>query len=403
MKKTNWEDFLSPLNISGNFLLAKMAVDAAKTADRLREARNILLGPLNTSIAETPYDVVYEQDRVKLKHYKPAKVRIKTPLLITYALVNRETMLDLQPDRSVIRGFLEAGLEVYMIDWGFPTRKDRYLTIDDHVNGYMDHAVEYIRKKHGIPQVNLMGICMGGTFSVIYASLHPEKIKNLVTTVTPVNFDTDENLLNIWSRSIDADGIVEAYGNMPGDLLNLGFLMLNPARLIIDKYVGFLENVHKKDFVENFVRMERWIFDSPDVPGETFRQFINDLYKQNLLVKNRLKIGGRTVDLGRITMPVLNIYARLDHLVPPSSSDKFTGLIPSPDKEDVVLETGHIGIYVSSKTQKEFGPKIIRWLRDRDGEAVPARADAASAVPRKRPRKKAAAPAMAASRARGEK
>jgi len=260
----------------------------------------------------------------------------------------------------------------------------------------MDHAVEHIRKKHGIPQVNLMGICMGGTFSIIYTALHPEKIRNLVTTVTPVNFDTDENLLNVWARSIDADGIVEAYGNMPGDLLNLGFLMLNPARLIIDKYVGFLENVHKKDFVENFVRMERWIFDSPDVPGETFRQFINDLYKRNLLVKNKLNIGGKIVDLRKITMPVLNIYARLDHLVPPSSSDKFIPLIPSRDKEDVALDTGHIGIYVSSKTQKEFGPKIVRWLRDRDGEAVPVQADAAPEKPKTRSRKKATVPAMAA-------
>lgn len=396
MKKMNWEDLLSPLNISGNFLLAKMAMDTAKTANRLREARNILLGPLHTAIAETPYEIEYQEDRVKLKHYKPAELRFKTPLLITYALVNRETMLDLQPDRSVLKGFLEAGLEVYMIDWGFPTRIDRYLTIDDHVNVYMDHAVEHIRKKHGIPQVNLMGICMGGTFSIIYTALHPEKIRNLVTTVTPVNFDTDENLLNVWARSIDADGIVEAYGNMPGDLLNLGFLMLNPARLIIDKYVGFLENVHKKDFVENFVRMERWIFDSPDVPGETFRQFINDLYKRNLLVKNKLNIGGKIVDLRKITMPVLNIYARLDHLVPPSSSDKFIPLIPSRDKEDVALDTGHIGIYVSSKTQKEFGPKIVRWLRDRDGEAVPVQADAAPEKPKTRSRKKATVPAMAA-------
>ncbi len=149
--------------------------------------------------------------------------------------------------------------------------------------------------------------------------------------------------------------------------MNLGFLLLNPARLMIDKYVGFLENVNNFDFVENFVRMERWIFDSPDLPAETFREFITNFYKKNLLIKNEVEIGGKKVDLKKITMPVLNIYGKYDHLVPPAMCDQFIGKIGSKDKEDLCLDTGHIGIYVSSKTQREFGPKIIRWLMERDG------------------------------------
>jgi polyhydroxyalkanoate synthase len=160
---------------------------------------------------------------------------------------------------------------------------------------------------------------------------------------------------------------VDTYGNIPGDIMNLGFLLLNPARLMIDKYVGFLENVNNFDFVENFVRMERWIFDSPDLPAETFREFITNFYKKNLLIKNELEVGGKKVDLKKITMPVLNIYGKYDHLVPPAACDQFIGKIGSKDKEDLCLDTGHIGIYVSSKTQKEFGPKIIRWLLERDG------------------------------------
>lgn len=69
-------------------------------------------------------------------------------------------------------------------------------------------------------------------------------------------------------KEIDVDRMVDTYGNMPGDLLNIGFLLLNPARLMLDKYIGFLENAHNRDFLENFLRMEKWIFDSPDVPGK---------------------------------------------------------------------------------------------------------------------------------------
>jgi polyhydroxyalkanoate synthase subunit PhaC len=218
-----------------------------------------------------------------------------------------------------------------------------------------------------------MGICMGGTFSVMYSALHPEKIKNLITTVTPTNFNTNEGLLHIWMRDTDVDRMVDTYGNIPGDLMNFGFLLLNPARLMIDKYYGFVENMDNKEFVENFIRMEKWIFDSPDVPGETFRQFIKDCYQANKLINNQMELNGKRVDLNNLTMPLLNIYGNFDHLVPPGACNLLTSRVGSKDAEDLCLMTGHIGIYVSSKTQREFTPKIISWLAARDKKA-PAKA-----------------------------
>ena len=353
--------------ISVDLILSKLAEEAEKAGESVQKAPDVLLEPLDTEIAVTPYDIVYEEDRVKLKHYKPTgDIQLQRPLLVVYALINRETMLDLQPGRSVVQNFLEEGIDVYMIDWGYPARKDRYLTIDDHVNGYMDNIVNFILDKHHLDKIHLMGICMGGTFCVIYSALHPEKIKNLVTTVTPTNFDTDQGLLHIWMKDMDVDRIVDTYGNIPGDIMNMGFLLLNPARLMIDKYVGFIENVANKKFVENFVRMEKWIFDSPDVPGETFRQFIRDCYQKNLLIQSKMEVGGKRVDLKKITMPLLNYYGKYDHLVPPEACELLTSRVGSKDTEDICLDTGHIGIYVSSKCQKEFAPRIARWLKERD-------------------------------------
>lgn len=357
--------------ISVDLILSKLAEDAEKVKVRAQKAPDVLLKPLDTTIATTPYDVVYEEDRVKLKHYTPPvppEARMKTPLLMVYALINRETMLDLQPGRSVVESFLNDGVEIYMIDWGYPTRKDRYLTIDDHVNGYMDNVVDFILEKHNLEKINVMGICMGGAFSVIYSALHPDKIKNLVTTVTPTNFDTDQGLLHIWMKNLDAERMVNAHGNVPGDLLNLGFLLLNPARLMIDKYVGFVENMDNKGFVEDFVRMEKWIFDSPDVPGATFQEFITNCYQKNLLIQSKMEVGGQRVDLKNITMPLLNFYGQFDHLVPPAACELLTSKVGSKDKEDICLKTGHIGIYVSSKVQKQFEPYIARWLKEREVE-----------------------------------
>jgi polyhydroxyalkanoate synthase len=351
-----------------DLILSKLAEDARQVHERARKASDVLFEELETNIATTPYDVVWREDRVKLKHYRPrGKAKLKTPLLVVYALINRETMLDLQPGRSVVQRFLDDGVDLYMIDWGYPSRKDRFLTIDDHVNGYIDGAVDFIRQEHGIDKIDLMGICMGGAFCVMYSALHPEKVKNLVTTVTPTNFDTDQGLLHIWMKELDVDRMIDTFGNMPGDMMNFGFLLLNPARLMIDKYVGFTQNMDNKTFVENFVRMEKWIFDSPDVPGETFRQFVRDCYQKNLLIQSKMKLGGQRVDLKKVTMPLLNFYGLYDHLVPPAACELLTSRVGSTDTEDICLKTGHIGIYVSSRFQEQFAPKIVQWLKERDG------------------------------------
>jgi polyhydroxyalkanoate synthase len=372
-----------------DLILKNLAQEAENAQQRMGRAADVLLGELDADIAKTPYDVVYTQDRVKLKHYRPiTSKKIKTPLLMIYALINRETMLDLQPGRSVVENFLKEGVDVYMIDWGYPSRKDRFLGIDDHVNGYINDIVDFIREENATPKINLMGICMGGTFSVIFSSLHPEKVQNLITTVTPTHFDIDTGLLNVWMRNIPVDQVVDTYGNIPGDFLNFGFLLLNPARLMIDKYVGFFENIDNKKFVENFIRMEKWIFDSPDIPGETFREFIRDCYQQNLLIQNKMEVGGRRVDLKKVTMPLLNIYGKFDHLVPPEACERLTGKVGSKDTEDICLNTGHIGIYVSSKCQQEFAPKIAHWLHDRDKQPVTRKIKSSVAASSKTTRKR---------------
>ncbi|MEI6261226.1 MAG: class III poly(R)-hydroxyalkanoic acid synthase subunit PhaC [Deltaproteobacteria bacterium] len=366
---------MSQSTISVDLILSKLAEDAERVQSRAQKASEVLLEKMDAQVAVTPSEVVYQEDRIKLKHYLPrTQIRYATPLLVVYALINRETMLDLQPGRSVVENFLNSGIDLYMIEWGYPTRKDRFLGFDDHINGYMDNVINFIRERHGVDSINLMGICMGGTFSVIYSALYPEKIKNLITTVTPTYFDTDKGLLHVWMKHVDADRLVDTYGNIPADLMNLGFLMLNPARLMIDKYVGFMENMDDKIFVENFVRMEKWIFDSPDLPGEVFRQFIKDCYQQNLLIQNRLEVGGKRIDLKKITMPVLNIYGKFDHLVPPEACEPLIRYVGSTDKENLRLDTGHIGIYVSSKCQKEFAPKIAAWLKERDATESPRKA-----------------------------
>jgi polyhydroxyalkanoate synthase subunit PhaC len=319
----------------------------------------------NVPMESMPNDVVFTDGRVKLIHYKPmVKELLPVPLLIVYAQINRYYILDLENDKSVIKHYLEKGIDVYVIDWGDPAPEDRYETIYDQIE-YMDEAIEFIRERSKAHKVNLQGYCMGGTYSAIYCTLHQNKINALILQAAPIDFKTQAGILNIWSKYIDADKIVDSYGNVPASLLNLGFLMIDPVRLLVDKYVKFYENLRDKDFVENFMRMERWIFDSPDLPGEVYRQFIKDLYQQNKLSKNELVVGGHRIDLKKIEVPLLNIVGTNDTLVPPDSSTPIMDLVSSPDKEMLKFGSGHIGISVSSKAHKELWPKASEWIAER--------------------------------------
>lgn len=345
-----------------------------KYNSRLLRMTETLLQTKDVDLATSPKDLVFQEDKVKLYHFRPEKrPSCPVPLLITYALVNRETMMDLEEGRSVIRNMLDHGLDIYIIVWGYPSRLDRYLTLDDYIDIYMSDCVDHIRKETGLERINLMGVCQGGTFAAIYAALYPEKVRNLITMVTPIDFDTDDGLLNIWCRYMDMDLMVDTLGNIPGDFMNLGFLMLKPFQLMIDKYIGLVDSAEDPASVRNFLRMEKWINDSPDQAGETLRKFVNELYKENRLIKGQLQIGGRKVDLKRIDMPLLNIYAEQDHLVPPSSSEPLGELVSSTDVTTRSFPVGHIGMYVSSKSQRDLAPMIAEWLMERSGRATGAK------------------------------
>ncbi len=315
----------------------------------------------------TPKVEIYAEDKLRLYRYKaPADVvQNKVPVLIVYALVNRPYMTDLQENRSTIRNLLAAGQDVYLIDWGYPDEADRALTLDDYINGYIDRCVDVIRKRHKLKQINLLGICQGGAFSLCYTSLHPDKVKNLITMVTPVDFKTPDNMLSAWVQGIDVDLMIDTLGNVPGELLNWTFLSLKPFSLTGQKYLSMVDVLEDEEQLKNFLRMEKWIFDSPDQAGETFRQFIKDFYQQNGFLKGGVKIGSREIDLKDITCPILNIYAEQDHLVPPDASRALRKLTGTEDYTELSFPGGHIGIYVSGKAQKQVPPAIGDWLDER--------------------------------------
>lgn len=337
-------------------------------SDKMRAGAAALPGLGPVEVGKTEKSAVAQIEKATLyRFHRDSPPKKGPPLLIVYALVNRHYMTDLEPKRSMIRRLLDAGLDVYLIDWGYPDRSDAGLTLNDYLNRYVDRLVDEIRERHGVERLNILGICQGGTLSLCYAALHPGKVRNLVTMVAPVDFQTPDNLLSRWVRHIDVDLMVDTLGNIPGEFLNWIFVSLKPARNVGGKMLDIVDSLDNRERIRTFLRMEKWINDSPVQAGEAFREFIKSFFQENRLVKGTLQIAGRPVRLSEVTMPVLNVYATLDHIVPPAASRALGKHVGSADYSEFAFEGGHIGIYVSTRAQRIVAPQIAGWLEQRSG------------------------------------
>ena len=331
----------------------------------------------DVDVGTTPKTLIQRRDKVELFRYVAfAAPTLTTPVVIVYGLIGRYTMADLQPDRSLVRSLLAKGVDVWVIDWGNPGRAERWLTMDDYVDDYIHGAVQRICEETGHKSVSLFGICEGGVFATCYAALHPDRVKNLVLTITPIDFHADvddpaahHGFLNIWARSLkseDIDQMVETLGVIPGDFMGSVFSMMTPLRSLTKYNVDLLDIVDDKDKVMNFLRMEKWLADRPDHPGEAGKQWLQQLYQENRLINGTFLLSGRLVDLSHLTMPVLNIYALDDHIVPPTCSRALGQKVGSSDYSEIALPGGHIGLFVSSKSQGTLTESITQWLAQRD-------------------------------------
>lgn len=331
----------------------------------------------DVQIATTPKDLVWQQDKVSLYRFRPlAEQRVRVPVLLSYGLIGRWTMTDLQDDRSLVRNLLNLGVDLYVVDWGNPSRADRFLTLDDYVCGYLGGCVDEIARRAGVERVNLLGVCEGGVFTTCYAALEPERVNTMTLTITPIDFHADavderpgHGFINVWTRSLppeDVDRLIEAHGTLPGEFMGAVFNLMTPMRTMYKYNLDMLEVVDDEKRLLNWLRMEKWIADRPDHPGEAAKQWLKDLYQQNKLIRNELELDGRRVDLGRITMPVLNVYAKDDHIIPPATSCALGAKVGTPAYEELALPGGHVGVFVGGKSQKLFAPAVAAFLKKHD-------------------------------------
>ncbi|WP_375402541.1 alpha/beta fold hydrolase [uncultured Sphingomonas sp.] len=309
-------------------------------------------------------EVLIERGTMRLYRYRPRVDDVyRVPILLVTATTNRGYIFDMVPGQSLIEYLLDAGFDVFMLDWAPPRADEKALTLESYVLDFLPQAVARIAAETGQPDVSVIGYCFGGVLSLLWAALEGGgKLANLVTFTTPVDFSRLA-MFQAWAdrRFFDVDRLVDTFGNCPGDYLYTAFDMLRPgtrATTIARVYEG----LHDDEYVRSFRMFDRWATDILPLAGEYFRQTVKLLLRENRLIHGTLELGGRRIDLRAITAPFLHVAAQHDHIVPTEASAPLLGMVGATDKEEVVLKGGHVSLVAGGNAVKRLWPKLDQWL-----------------------------------------
>lgn len=324
------------------------------------------------AIAQTPKELIWTLNKAKLYRYVPvlpAEKRHRIPLVLVFALMNRPYILDLRPGHSFVQFMIEQGYDLYLLDWGEPGPEDKNLKFDDYVLDYMPRAIRKMKAVAGTEEFSMLGWCIGAILTTAYAALRPnDGLRNLILLTAPLDY-TDKHGITFarWvdERFFDVDKVLDAFGNMPGELIDYGAKALKPIDNYVLNYLKLWDNIDKPQVVEAWQAMNTWVTDNIPLAGGAFRQLIVDLYRNNRLIKNEWVLRGELVDLAKIRANLMTVIAAGDHITPPCQSQAIMDLVSSKDKELFHIPGGHIGIMAGSAAHRNTWPHIDGWVGKR--------------------------------------
>jgi len=346
-------------------VLDRVLLEVERNALRARNGIRMAAGLSRPKLGTTPKDVVWRRGRSELWRYRNDSVRFSPPLLIVFSLFSRSYILDLQPGNSFVERLLAAGFDVYLLDWGVPDERDAANQLEDYVDDYIPAAVERVRHLTGAEEINLLGYCFGSVLSLLYAAHHLDApLRSLTVMTTPVDLQQLGPLTSVIGKDgLDVETMLDADGNLPPQIIHQAFQVLKPTAQIT-QYVDLWERLWGDDYVTAHQAMAGWASDHIPLPGGVAKQLAN-LVQDNAIVNDTLLLGGDRVTLSAITVPFLTVLATRDHIVPEASAAPLIDLVGSPDKHELRLDAGHVGLLVGRGATKTTIPTIIEFLIER--------------------------------------
>jgi polyhydroxyalkanoate synthase len=353
-----------PPQLSPADVLARANRDLERSFLRARNGLRYVRGTHRPQLGATPKDVVWQRDKAQLWRYRGGPIRYAQPLLIVTSLVSRSYILDLLPGSSAVEFLRAQGFDVYLLDWGVPDEFDADNRLETYVDEYLPRAVDAVVRHSGCDELTMAGYCLGGVLSMLYVNGHlDERVRNLILMATPVDYSEMGPMVGaLLEGRLDPDDLIDGTGNVPADVLYSGFFMLAPTTIVAQR-ATLLENLWNDEFVRGFQAMAQWARDQVPFPGAAFRQLVDELVRENALMRGTIWLGGREIDLSRTGANVLNAMAEQDTVVPRAAAQPIAELVGRPERRDeLLLPGGHVTFGTGRSAFKHTLPRLAQWI-----------------------------------------
>jgi poly(3-hydroxyalkanoate) synthetase len=318
----------------------------------------------------TPNRVVFEAPVARLRDFSTRSRKQVVPTLVLPPQAGHDScIVDYSADQSQMRTILEAGLtRAYSLDWIGATDETRDATIDD----YLEVIHRSIDQLGGT--VNLVGDCQGGWLATIYAALEPERVNTLTIAGAPIDFHCGEPVIVAALNSLAPDGNLAFYrslvaaggGTLDGRHMLAGFIAIQPENEV-SRQLTLLANIGDPSHVERYREFEDWFKHTQPIPGAFYLWIVEHLFRDNELIAGKLQIGGRRVDLGRITCPLNLLGGSTDHITPPAQVYALADYA-STEEPDVLRDTsegGHLGLFMGHEALRHHWPRLLAAVLER--------------------------------------
>ena len=317
--------------------------------------------------------LLYQERYITLYHYSPVCEKVfNVPILLVPPLMTTTDIFDLTSEHSLANTLLEAGFNVYLVDFGKPDRTDSELKLDDYVLNFLYRAVHMTKKHSGSDQVTLLGYCLGGTFSILYGSVSLDvrnDVKNVINIAGPVDLKYLQ-FFNLLFKPFEKEwfALADKFGCIPKELLTFVFQLSDPVGYI-RRPLHLINKAWDRDFLVKYQALSNFFSNFQNLPASTFKQAFKAI-SSNALVLGKLKLLDQKINLGNFQANLLAFSGSRDVFIPSDSVKEVQKYISSKDFQYVELPFGHVSIMGSDRAKHTIWKTCVDWLRTRSGELV---------------------------------
>lgn len=313
------------------------------------------------NLANTPGDVVYQNDLMQLIQYRPTTEKVhRRPLLVIPPWINKYYILDLGEKKSFIRYWLEQGHTVFVISWANPGADQAHKGFEDYMLEGPIAAMDAVERATGEREVNTVGYCIGGTLLGCTLAYMAARGDDRVKSATFLNSLLDFSEVGDLEVFIDEEKVrklekaMNKQGYLDGGSMSTAFNMLRANGLIWSFFVNnYLLGRDTPPF-----DLLYWNSDTTRLPAAMHSFYLRNMYMKNLLRKpGGITLSGTPIDLGKVKVPCYFASAIEDHIAPWVSCYQGSRYLGGPVRF-VLGGSGHIAGIINPPAQQKYGYRI---------------------------------------------